>query len=116
MVSGAAVSIIESVPLANDPSHESLPLYVPEAVLCVMSAIEPFMVRLQIGVGSPAPPAGKEIAYVNVLPDTVPEAVPFCLFLWQEAQVPVPVPTRTAVPVTVSPRCVNCQVRLSVPG
>ena len=49
---------IDNLPSLNDPSHESVPVYVAD-VPCATLATVPFMRRLQIGVGSETPPAGK---------------------------------------------------------
>ena len=65
-----------SVPFMNGPSHESEPEYTAATVCGDTPDPVPVSVAVQIGVGSAAVPAGKNMVNVSVVPTIVPENVP----------------------------------------
>ena len=68
--------VIMSVPSMNGPSHESAPEYAAVSVSVATREAVPVSVAVHAGVGSPVPPAAKNIVNVSVVPDIVHEKVP----------------------------------------
>ena len=77
---------IVSVPSRSGPSQESSPEYRAVSELGVIPDTVPVIVAVHMGVGSPATPAGKDIANVSAVPEIVPKSVPV-LFRWQAVHV-----------------------------
>ena len=67
-----------SVPFVNGPSHVSAPEYSPVSVLSLSPVLDavPVTVALHAGVGSPLPPAAKNIVNVSFVPEIVPDTTP----------------------------------------